>query len=170
MMRRLGNVEHPGLFDDSTSLESSLNSFRQKFDANPLLNYTDLFKLRFSVTGDDGKTHHYNDLKQVESHGTTVTIRVIFSLLVLRRLLREDSVTKEPQCRIPFFLDEVHSLDSLNRRAILVSAEKLGFIAITASPEHIGEVDAWYFLQPQLGRVTLDHHQRITARQQLQEA
>lgn len=159
-LRRLANVEQPGLFEDSTSLEATLGGFRQKFETNPLLRYADLFTLRFTVTGDDGKPHHYNDFKQVESHGTTITIKVLFNLLVLRSLLREDA-GKVLLCEVPFFLDEIHSLDTTNRHAILVTARKLGFIAITAAPESVSEVDALYFLQPHKGRIVLRHRHRI---------
>ena len=159
-LRRLANVEQPGLFEDSTSLEATLGGFRQKFEINPLLRYADLFTLRFTVTGDDGKPHHYSDFKQVESHGTTITIKVLFNLLVLRGLLREDA-SKTLLCEVPFFLDEIHSLDATNRHAILVTARKLGFIAITAAPESVSEVDALYFLQPHEGRIVLRHQHRI---------
>jgi hypothetical protein len=159
-LRRLANVEQPGLFDDSTSLEAALGGFRQKFETNPLLRYADLFTLRFTVTGDDGKPHHYHDFKQVESHGTTITIKVLFNLLVLRSVLREDA-SKALLCEVPFFLDEIHSLDATNRHAILVTARKLGFIAITAAPESVSEVDALYFLQPHQGRIVLRHRHRV---------
>lgn len=159
-LRRLAKVEQPGLFDDSTSLEATLGGFRQKFETNPLLRYADLFTLRFTVTGDDGKPHHYHDFKQVESHGTTITIKVLFNLLVLRNVLREDA-SKALLCEVPFFLDEIHSLDATNRHAILVTARKLGFIAITAAPESVSEVDALYFLQPQQGRIVLRHRHRV---------
>jgi len=159
-LRRLANVEQPGLFDDSTSLEAALGGFRQKFETNPLLRYADLFTLRFTVTGDDGKPHHYHDFKQVESHGTTITIKVLFNLLVLRSVLREDA-SKTLLCEVPFFLDEIHSLDATNRHAILVTARKLGFIAITAAPESVSEVDALYFLQPHQGRIVLRRRHRV---------
>ena len=159
-LRRLANVEQPGLFDDSGGLEAALGGFRQKFENNPLLRYADLFTLRFTVTGDDGKPHHYHDFKQVESHGTTITIKVLFNLLVLRSLLREDA-SKALLCEVPFFLDEIHSLDPVNRHAVLTTARKLGFIAITAAPESVSEVDALYFIQPQQGRIVLRHRHRI---------
>ena len=159
-LRRLANVEQPGLFDDSASLEAALSGFRQKFETNPLLRYADLFTLRFTVTGADGNPHHYNDFKHVESHGTTITIKVLFNLLVLRSLLREDA-SKSLLCEVPFFLDEVHSLDATNRHAILVTARKLGFIAITAAPESVSEVDALYFLQPYQGRIVLRNRHRV---------
>ena len=163
-LRKLANVEQPGLFDDSTGLETVLASFRQKFENNPLLRYADLFTLRFTATGDDGKPNHYHDFKQgVESHGTTITIKVLFNLLVLRSLLREDS-GKALLCEVPFFLDEIHSLDSVNRPAVLTTARKLGFIAITAAPESVSEVDALYFLKPQKGRIVLRNKHRVSVR------
>jgi hypothetical protein len=159
-LRKLAKVDQPGLFDDSTSVEAALAGFRQKFETNPLLRYADLFTLRFTVTGEDGKPHHYHDFRQVESHGTTMTIKVLFNLLVLRSLLREDA-SKALLCEVPFFLDEIHSLDPTNRRAVLATARKLGFIAITAAPESVSEVDALYFLQPQHGRIVLRRRHRI---------
>jgi hypothetical protein len=162
-MRRLVNAEQPGLFDETTSVEGSIAAFRQKFEANPLLRYADLFTLRFTVTGDDGKPHHYSDFRQVESHGTTITIKVLFNLLVLRSLLREDS-QRGLLCELPFFLDEVHSLDSVNRRAILDTARTLGFLAITAAPDFVSEVDTLYFLQAQQGRITLTRKHSVHVR------
>jgi hypothetical protein len=162
-LRRLANLEQPGLFEDSSGLEMAIESFRKKFDATPLLRYTDLFTLRFTVTGDDGKPHHYHNLDQVESHGTTMTIKVLFNLLVLRSLLREDA-SKSPMSEVPFFLDEIHSLDIANRRAIISTARQLGFIAITAAPESVSEVNALYYLRPQRGRVVLRNRHRIGIR------
>lgn len=160
-LKRLANVEQPGLFDDSGGLDTVLAAFRQKFENNALLRYADLFTLRFTATGDDGKPNHYHDFKQgVESHGTTITIKVLFNLLLLRSLLREDS-SKALFCEVPFFLDEIHSLDTVNRPAVLTTARKLGFIAITAAPESVSEVDALYFLQPRRGRIVLRHKHRV---------
>ena len=165
-MRRLAKIEQPGLFEESTGLEATVAAFRRKFESTPLLRYPDLFTLRFTVTGDDGKPHHYHDFRQVESHGTTITIKVLFNLLVLRSLLREDTQRKL-LCEIPFFLDEIHSLDAVNRHAILATARNLGFIAITAAPESVSEVDALYFLQPHQGRIVLKtrHRMRVIVRQ-----
>lgn len=160
LLRTLSQIEQPGLFDDSVAIEATLRSFRQKFEQNPLLRYGDLFALRFTVTGADGKQHHYQDFKQIESHGTSITIKVLFNLLVLRGLLRENS-SKAPLCQVPFFLDEIHSLDATNRPAVLQMARDLGFIAITAAPESVREVDALYFLQPKDGRIVLRRRHRI---------
>jgi len=40
-------------------------------------------------------------------------------------------------------LDEIESLDDDNRAAILSEAKRLGFIAVTAAPKAVSEVDAF---------------------------
>jgi hypothetical protein len=49
----------------------------------------------------------------------------------------------------------------MNRSAILATARKLGFLAITAAPEAVTEVEALYFLQPHAGRIVLRHRHRL---------
>lgn len=157
-IRRLAEMQQPSLLDEDPGLEATLKNFRQKLENNPIIRYTDLFTLRFTVVGEDDVAHHYQDFRQIESHGTTITVKVLFNLLVLKSLLRKDD------CLVPFFLDEIQALDEANRRAILAMAKRLGFIAITAAPDAVGEVDALYYLQPRKGRVTLraNHRYRIS--------
>ena len=162
-LRKLAESEQPGLFDGQTGVNAALAAFKQRFESNPLLRHSDLFILRFTVTGDDGRPHHYNDFRQVESHGTTITIKVLFNLIVLRSLLREDA-SRSLLCEVPFFLDEIHSLDAVNRHAILATARRLGFIALTAAPESVSEVASLYFLQPHQGRIVLRQPHRIGVR------
>ena len=102
---------------------------------------------------------HYHEFHQVESDGTTVTVKVLFNLLVLKSQLRKDDVA------VPFFLDELGTLDPANQRAVLQTAKALGFIAITAAPKPTGEVDACYFLERhQSGRVKLTSKHRLDLR------
>jgi len=154
-VRRLVDLQQPGLFDDDTQLDQTLRNFRQKLEGSPLIYYSQLLSLGLTVEGEDSVRRHYQDLKQIESHGTTIAIKVLFNLLVLRRYLKED------QCLVPFFLDEVQALDPLNRRAIMTTARRLGFIAITAAPESVTEVDALYFLQAHKGRIVLKNRHRV---------
>jgi hypothetical protein len=154
-LRRLVDLQQPGLFDDDPQFDQTLRSFRQRLEGSPLITYAQLFSLQFTVVGEDSVAHHYQDFRQIESHGTTITIKVLFNLLVLRRYLRED------QCVLPFFLDEIQALDPANRAAVLSTSRKLGFLAITASPEPVIEVDALYFLQPRQGRIVLRQRHRV---------
>src|SRR5207245_6393454 len=151
-------IVQPGLCDDATRLDETLGNFRRKLEGSPLISYAQLFSLQFTVVGEDGVAHHHQDFRQIESHGTTITVKVLFNLLVLRRYLRED------QSVVPFFLDEIQLLDLANRAAVLSTARKLGFLAITAAPEAISEVDSLYFLQPRRGRIVLRQRHRINVK------
>ena len=152
---KLEVVEPGGLFDQDPQQESAIANFRRKIQDNSLIRFADLFTIGFTVTGPDDKRHTYHDFRQIESHGTTITIKVLFNLLLLKDQLRRDD------CTVPFFLDEIQTLDPANRHAILRTARQLGFIAITAAPEAVSEVDSIYFLQPQDGRIVLRHKHRV---------
>ncbi len=154
-IRRLATFEPGGLFDNDPERESALVNFRTKLQANPVVRFADLFTLGVTVEGPDGRKHSYHDFRQIESHGTTVAIKVLFNLLLLKSLLKRDD------CQVPFFLDEVQILDPANRHAILATARKLGFLAITAAPEAVSEVDALYFLQPKRGWIVLRNKHRV---------
>jgi hypothetical protein len=157
-IKRLAAFEPGGLFDNDPQQESAIANFRRKIQDNSVIRFTDLFTLGFTVTGADDQRHTYHDFRQIESHGTTITIKVLFNLLLLKDQLRRDD------CAVPFFLDEIQTLDPANRDAILRTARQLGFIAITAAPEAVGEVDALYFLQPQNGRIVLRHKHRVVVK------
>jgi energy-coupling factor transporter ATP-binding protein EcfA2 len=162
-LKELAETDHTGLFDSSSKLDAAYQSFRNKLSERITLNYGDLFTLRFNVTTRSGRSHSYDNL-QVESHGTAITIKVLFNLLVLRSMLKEDPKQRTPLCKVPFFLDEVHSLDAANRGAVLRMAKDLGFMAITAAPEPVSEVDALYFLRPQNGRLVVRNELRVGVR------
>jgi hypothetical protein len=154
-IQRLAAFEPGGLFDRDPEQESAIANFRRKLETNPVLRFADLFTLGVTVTGADDRRHTYHDFRQIESHGTTITIKVLFNLLLLKNQLRHDD------CAVPFFLDEIQTLDPANRHAILSTARQLGFIAITAAPEAVSEVDALYFLQPQKGKIVLRNRHRV---------
>ncbi len=154
-IKRLAAFEPGGLFEADPQQESAIANFRRKIQDNPVIHFADLFTLGFTVTGADDQRHTYHDFRQIESHGTTITIKVLFNLLLLKDQLRRDD------CAVPFFLDEIQTLDPANRRAILQTARQLGFIAITAAPEAVSEVDTLYFLQPQHGRIILRQRHRL---------
>ena len=159
-IRRLAEYEPGGLFENDPQRESALVNFRKKLEVNSQVRYADLFTLGFTVVGADDRAHTYHDFRQIESHGTTVTIKVLFNLLLLKSQLKRDD------CQVPFFLDEIQILDPANRHAILDTARKLGFIAITAAPEAVSEVDALYFLQPRKGMIVLRQKHRVGVKRQ----
>lgn len=154
-IKRLASFDPGGLFDRDPEQESALTTFRTKLQANPVVRFADLFTLGVTVEGPDGRKHTYYDFRQIESHGTTVAIKVLFNLLLLKSQLKGDG------CQVPFFLDEVQILDPANRQAIIATARRLGFLPITAAPEAVSEVDALYFLQPKRGKIVLRNKHRV---------
>ena len=127
-IRRLATFDPGGLFDADPQLESTIINFRRQLEKNPVVMFADLFTLGFTVTRANDQRHTYHDLRHIESDGTTITVKVLFNLLLLKNQLKGDD------CSVPFFLDEIQSLDPDNRQAILRTARQLGFIAITAAP------------------------------------
>src|ERR1039457_445677 len=81
-----------------------------------------LFELKFVVTTADGKERVYPKLESIESNGTTITIKVLINLMLLRGLL-----DKRKEVSIPYYLDEASSLDQDNARAIVEQSRRLGF-------------------------------------------
>jgi hypothetical protein len=144
-----------GLFSRDPQKESAITNFRAYLQGKSVIRFADLFTLGVTVTRADGHSQTYHDLREIESHGTTISIKVLFNLLLLKGQLRRDD------CEIPFYLDEIESLDDDNRRAILSEARRLGFIAVTAAPKAVSEVDALYFVQPQNGKIVLRKRHRM---------
>lgn len=118
----------PSLFDP-TAANQQFQRFNALFASRPVLLLSDLFSLRWTIKRRDGITKVYDDLEGVESTGTTVVLKVTLNLLVLRALFKSHGLA-----RLPFYLDEVHTLDRHNFGNILDLSEKLGFVGIFAAP------------------------------------
>ena len=110
-----------------------------------------LFELKFAVTTADGREREYPKLESIESNGTTITIKVLINLMLLRGLL-----DNRKEVSIPYYLDEASSLDQDNARAIVQQSRRLGFTPVLASPEAMDAADNLYFLKDNGGRLILD--------------
>lgn len=111
----------------------------------------DLFDLHFEIQGSDGKERKYTNLDKIESNGTTITIKVLVHLILLRDLMSGG------RAHVPFYLDEVSSLDHDNIAGIIQQAKALDFIPVLASPDSVEEVDRIYMLaENSEGRIVLD--------------
>lgn len=139
------------LFSDPKATEQALEGTSRLLSEHPHIHLRDLFNLSFEVGTSDGKTHRHEHLDAIESNGTTVAIKVMVNLILLRGLLGGADV------QLPFYLDECSSLDQGNLAAIVNAARAMGFIAVLASPEAMDAADKLYFLEEQEGgRVIVD--------------
>lgn len=124
-------------------------------ETRPYINLAELFDLRFSIVDVNGQTKSFDSLSQIESEGTSTTIKVLVHLELLRSMLSDDSVS------VPFFLDEVATLDVANLQALIEHATSMGFVPVVASPDARDCVDTLYFLRRGAGGLVLDETSRV---------
>ncbi|MDD2600292.1 MAG: hypothetical protein PHO37_13880 [Kiritimatiellae bacterium] len=139
------------LFSNPKAADEALQGIGRLLADHPRVDLKDLFNLSFEVGTPDGKFYRHDHLDAIESNGTTMAIKVMVNLVLLRSLLGGADV------QIPFYLDECSSLDQTNLAAIVNAARQMGFIAVLASPEAMDAADKLYFLEEHSsGRVVLD--------------
>ena len=149
-IKTLVEVEAMPLFFNSSVVGEAQNQLGELLKQHRRVELGDLFDLHFEVTSTDGQTRRYPHLDSIESNGTTITIKVLINLILLKGLLGDREVS------IPFYLDEASSLDRENLAAIVQEARKMGFVAVLASPEAMDAADSLYFLREKNGRIMLD--------------
>lgn len=149
-IKTMVDAEISPLFADQAAVSEAHSQLGDLLKKHQRVELADLFDLHFEVTSADGQIRHYAHLDSIESNGTTITIKVLINLLLLKGLLGDKEVT------IPFYLDEASSLDRENLAAIVQEARKMGFVAVLASPEAMEAADSLYFLREQKGRIMLD--------------
>lgn len=149
-IKTLVEVEAMPLFFDSNAVSEAQNQLGELLKQHRRVELSDLFDLHFEVTSPDGQSRRYPHLDSIESNGTTITIKVLINLILLKGLLGDKEVS------IPFYLDEASSLDRENLAAIVQEARKMGFVAVLASPEAMEAADSLYFLRESNGRIFLD--------------
>jgi len=120
----------------------AMGQLQRRFQSRGKIEIADLFSLHFHVVKPDGTKEDYSELKDVESEGTTITIKVLVNLILLKGLF-----DGKQKIAIPFYLDEVGRLDEQNARAVVTQAEELGFTPIIASPEPMDVVSHIYGLR-----------------------
>lgn len=139
------------LFGNPKAAAEALNEVGKLLANHPRMDLKDLFNLSFEITTADGKAYRHEHLDAIESNGTTIAIKVLVNLVLLRSLLGRATV------QIPFYLDECSSLDQANLVAIVNAARQMGFIAVLASPDAMDAAEKLYFInESPNGRVVLD--------------
>lgn len=139
------------------SLAEAQDSIGEILRKQAALSLTDLFTVSFWVVRQDGREDLYHQLDGVESNGTTITIKVVLFVLLLRGLF-----DRKHEVSFPFYLDEVSALDEQNARRIVQLAESLNFVPILASPTEMDAADVIYQLRPgSNGRLVVGPEHRI---------
>jgi len=132
----------------------------------PLLNkveisIADLYDLKLSVIDQQGQEKHYQNLK-LESNGTSITIKVIIFISMINKAMEGKHRLGE-NIRIPFYVDEIDSLDDTNAQNIHDTAQEQGLIPIFASPKGSGICKRLYQLSNHItGNISI--HEKINGK------
>ncbi|MCP3930252.1 MAG: hypothetical protein GY705_14255 [Bacteroidetes bacterium] len=156
------NYESP-LFRDLNAQEKIYAEFSDILKNIPSLYLKDLFTLHFTVETPDGHTTTYPDLDTIESNGTTITIKILVNLILLRSLFGKRNF------RIPYYLDEAPNLSSKNLQAIIQVSDSLGFTPILAGTIPIDAADIFYFMKQNQGKIWMKPHERMEVQRSLSE-
>lgn len=158
-LRDMLDFEDMPLFADPVKANAAVDEIGKLLDQHQRVELADLFGLQFEVTTVGGRTLHYQNLDSVESNGTTITMKVLINVLLLRELLNRDDV------QVPYYLDEASSLDQDNLAAIVRYSRERGFVPVLASPDPMEAAEHLYFVSERNGRVVLDPElSRVTLR------
>lgn len=163
-LKALIDADETPLFADLSGADKALEELGALLGKYPQIKLQDLFDLHFEITRPGGETRRYPDLDKIESNGTTITIKVLINLLLLRGLLDSDKVM------LPFYLDEASSLDRVNLLAIMKTAESLNFVPVLASPDALDAAEYVYFVREENGRVSLDSNSRVRCHRAAEKA
>ena len=147
------------LFGEVDTVSKEMEELGRLLEQAQSVGLHDLFDLHFEIRGADGKERRYTNLDKIESNGTTITIKVLVHLILLRDLMSGG------RAHVPFYLDEVSSLDHDNIAGIIRQAKALDFVPVLASPDSVEEVDRIYLLAENAdGRIVLDETALIELR------
>lgn len=97
------------------------------------INLKDMFRLKFSVQfKDQPKPVERYEIHRFESNGTETGVKIVIYLGLIGLLQERKNIVGT---RIPFFLDEVGSIDSDNLKQLIAYCAHNNFLPIFASPE-----------------------------------
>lgn len=124
------------------------------------LNLKDMFKLEFRVKfAHSQEIRTTTEIHKFESHGTETGIKIVLYLGLIRLLQGQK---KRLNARLPFFLDEVGSIDSNNLKQLIAYCGENNFLPIFASPEIRQDIPHNYIFQRNGERSVLVNEMIIT--------
>lgn len=125
------------IFDDQSENLTILNKY---LDDQATITFNDLFDIKLHLHRKG--QHKIVDLKnQIESDGTDKMIRLVLIMSILHQIIIPDEENK-----IIVFVDEIKTIDSVNRTALTNFCLENSFIPIYASIEAVDGVDKYYFV------------------------
>lgn len=120
---------------DESSVDDLLKSIRPLLE-KVNITVADLYDLVLEVVDTHGQQKQYKSL-DLESNGTSITVKTIIFISMINQAVSGKKSIGDT-IRLPFYVDEIDSLDDANAQNIHDIALKLGLIPIFASPKGSG--------------------------------
>ncbi len=125
------------------------------------LRLEDMFQLVFRITFEHTKEPVREfEINKFESNGTRIAIKIVLYLGLIKLLQGRKQVVG---ARIPFFLDEVGSIESRNLQQLIAYCETNNFLPIFASPEIRPDIPHNYLFRRHGARSQLEKEMILTA-------
>jgi len=126
------------------------------------INLMDMFRLKFSVKFNyqDKSVERY-EIHRFESNGTETGVKIVIYLGLIGLLQERKNTVRS---RIPFFLDEVGSIDSENLNQLIAYCTRNNFLPIFASPEIRKDISHNYLFRRNGSRSYLSSVVKISRR------
>jgi hypothetical protein len=129
---------------DESSIDDLMGSIKPLLE-KVNITISDLYDLVLIVVDTHGKEKKYQSL-DLESNGTSITVKTIIFISMLNQAISGKKKIGET-IRLPFYVDEIDSLDDANAQNIHDIAMNLGLIPIFASPKGSGICKRLYQLE-----------------------
>lgn len=130
------------LFSSLSDTEGAIGAIHQTIQRAPVLRLADWFGVQFVVKTADGVETVYNDLSKIESNGTTMSIKALVNIVLIRAMMRD----RRPYI-LPFYIDEANQIDEPNLREIVALANDKGFCPIFASTVPVAAAESIYIVR-----------------------
>ena len=148
-----------GLFSDSEKATDIISKARARWQTHPTYHLGELFRVRLEIKKPGCQAMSYDEFdKDAGSNGQVITLKALINLLVIGTYL-----APKREARLPFYVDEVASLDRENRETVQQFASSRGFVGLYAAPEPAYGMDRYYSLADGGNRVVVreEHMQTI---------
>lgn len=126
--RAIVDMQKADLFADLTETEKAIEKIYGFIRQRPVIKLSEWFGVRFIIETAEGTRKEYDDLSVIESNGTTIAIKTLVNMVLIRALMRD----RRPY-RIPFYIDEATQVDTPNLKEVVSLANEMGFCPVLAS-------------------------------------
>ncbi len=139
--RLVAHSNDSDLFSDPDRALAETEALMKRIEDGVDLTIDRLTKLGVRIKKRNGDIVETFKSDQLESNGTSLTVRVIVNVMLLRKFM---ATGRSGAISIPFYIDESASLDDANRKTLVDLCRRHNFVPVFAAPTP--QTGATYFI------------------------